>query len=262
MASKRFVRSTPGGGPAKPNGQVSKRPAPRAVDPDDEYDDVPGTRGVTDDDEDGGEAIRGGWGASQETIDSTSQYAQAFKPETKSQVIKLLEGRPYASFRRHWIDRVGIGKRAYVCLQSVGKDCPLCNVGDKPGAVTAFNIAVLSDDGVPALKSWDCGVKLTKQLETFHKDPKIGPLEKRTLYFLVSKTEATQRQQVTTMVNPVRERDLLEDYGVPPLTDEQMTMLRGKCYTVDIIGMTPAHELEEIAAELTGESVGAKGWGE
>lgn len=265
MASKRFVRSAPGGGsavaPGKPNGQVSKRPAPR-VEHDEEYEDVPGTRGVTEDDEDYGEAIRGGWGASQETIDSTSNYAQVFRPETKSQVIKILEEKPYAAFRRHWIDRVGIGKRAYVCLVTVGKDCPLCDVGDKPGAVTAFNIAVLSDDGVPSHKAWETGVKLSKQLETFHKDPKIGPLHKRTLYFLVSKTEATQRQQVTTMANPVRERDLLEDYGVPPLTDDQIERLLEKCYKADIVTLTPRHELEEIAAELTGESVGGKGWGE
>jgi hypothetical protein len=252
--------------PAKPAGAVTKRPS-QVTHHEDEYDEdgdastMGMSAGTLGNDDTDGDLIRGGWSASQDTIDSTSNYAQAFRPETKAQVIKLLEGKPYASFRRHWIDRVGIGKRAYVCLQSVGKDCPLCDVGDKPGAVTAFNIAVLGDDGVPVLKSWDCGVKITQQLKTYNVDPKIGPLDKRTLYFLVSKTEATQRQQVTTIVNPTRERDLMEDYGIPPLTDDQMEALRKKCYTVDIITMTPRRELEEIAAELTGEDVSEKGWG-
>jgi hypothetical protein len=267
MAAKRLVRRPTSGAPAKPTGTVSKQAAPRAYDEDDE----PGLRPPSSMDDDlsggggtAGEEIRGGWGASQEIIDSTSQYAQAFKPEKNSQVIKLLEGKPYASFRRHWIERVGIGKRAYVCLQSVGRDCPLCNAGDKPGAVTAFNVAVCGDDGNAVVKSWDCGVKITQQLKTMNADPKIGPLDKRSLYFLVSKTEATQRQQVTTMVNPVRERDLLEDYGIPPLSDEQLASLQTKCYTVDIIQMTPLHEMEEIAAEITGEDTGqapGQSWG-
>jgi hypothetical protein len=241
---------------------VSKRVAPRA-EPD--YDeDEPVMRAPVDDpvdDDDEGTGIRGGWSASQETIDSTSNYAQAFRPTKDSQIIKILQATPYAAFRRHWIERVGIGKRAYTCLQTTGRDCPLCDVGDKPGAVTAFNVAVLADDGVAALKSWDCGVKLTQQLKTYHNDPKIGPLDKRTLYFLVSKSEATQRQQVTTMVNPVRERDLLEDYRMPPLSDEQIERLMEKAYTVEIVSMTPRHELEEIAVEITGDDQ-PKGWGE
>jgi hypothetical protein len=210
-----------------------------------------------------GEAIRGGWGASQEAIDSTSSYAQAFKTTTDTQIIKFLQATPYAAFRRHWIDRVGIGKRAYVCLQTIGKDCPLCDIGDKPGAVTAFNIALLSDDGVAAVKSWDCGVKLTQQLKTYHNDPKIGPIDKPTLYFAVSKSEATKRQQVTTMVNPVRERDLLEDWKTPPLDEPQIVKLNDNCYTADIITVPSRRELEEIAAEMTGEDYEEqpKGWG-
>src|SRR4249920_3583958 len=125
MASKRIIR---------------RQPAPAAApvvdeDPEDEYDASAMTNGggFTGPDEDG-EDIRGGWGASQEVIDSTSSYAQTFKPSKDTQIIRFLEGKPYAAFRRHWIDRVGIGKRAYTCYKSVGKECPLCMIGDKPGA--------------------------------------------------------------------------------------------------------------------------------
>jgi len=258
MTEKRIMRRSTASPPVKSNGGVSKRVAPRATngDEDEAYDPVVDT----DHGDEGTDTIRGGWGASQETIDSTSNYAQNFKPTKDAQVIKILDARPYASFRRHWIDRVGIGKRAYVCLQSVGKDCPLCDVGDKPGAVTAFNIALCSDDGQPVLKSWDCGVKLTQQLRTFNNDPKIGPLDKRTLYFAVSKSEAQQRQQVSTMVVPIRERDLEEDWKTPPLTDTAIERIKEKAYTVDIIQMPRRAELEEVAAELTGEDA-EKPWG-
>lgn len=260
MAMKKLVRREP----APVSSGVSKKVASR---PDDEDPDERPTMGTqrtpVHDPEEDAEEIRGGWGASQETIDSTSQYAQAFKTTKDTQVIKFLDAKPYASFRRHWIDRVGIGKRAYVCFQSIGKDCPLCDVGDKPGAVTAFNVALLSDDGVAAVKSWDCGVKLTQQLKTYNADPKIGPLDKPSLYFTVSKSEASQRQQVTTMVNPVRGRDLQEDYGVPPIDEAQLEKLQEKAYAADIIGMPTRRELEEVAAEMTGEETsGEKPWGQ
>src|SRR5215831_15146681 len=164
--------------------------------------------------------IRGGWGASQETIDSTSNYAQTFRPSKDTQIIRFLEAKPYASFRRHWMDRQG-GKRAYTCLQSVGKDCPICNVGDKPGAVTAFNVALLADDGQPTLKSWECAVKLTGVVKTYANDPKIGPLTRPGLYFAVNKSDTQQRQQSQTNVNPVRGRDLKEDYELEPITEAQ-----------------------------------------
>jgi hypothetical protein len=142
----------------------------------------------------------------------------------------------------------------------VGKDCPLCDVGDKPGAVMAFNVALCSDDGQATVKSWDCGVKLTQQLRTYNNDPKIGPIDKPGLYFAVSKSEATQRQQVSTMVNPVRERDLQEDWGTLPIAAPQLARLMDKCYTVDIITMPTRRDLEEVAAEITGEDTG-KPWG-
>ena len=261
--AKRVMKRAPA--PAKATG-VTKKATPRLplTAREDEYDERPtmgsgGNGGGPPDMDDG--VIRSGWGASQETIDSTSQYAQAFRPTKDTQIVKILEATPYASFRRHWIDRVGIGKRAYVCFQSIGKECPLCNIGDKPGAVTAFNLAVIADDGVAQNKTWDCGVKLSQQLKTYHTDPKIGPLDKRTLYFAVSMSEASQRQQKTTMVNPVRERDLLEDWGTPPLDDGQLAKLLEKCYTADIVTMNTRHELEEVAAEMTGEDPGEKSWG-
>lgn len=216
-----------------------------------EDEDSPRTNG----DLDATDHLRGGWGASQETIDSTSSYAQPFKPETNSQIIKILEERPYVSFRRHWIDRVGMGKRAYTCLMSVGKSCPLCDIGDKPGAVTSFNIAVIADDGEAMVKSWDCGVKITKTLQGYAQDPKIGPLNRRPLYFAVSKSAGDKKQQVQTNVNPVRERDLVEDWHTPPLSDEALEKLIARAYKPEIVELPTTKELEEIAAEMTGEDI-------
>jgi hypothetical protein len=252
MATKRIIRRQPA--PAA---------APPIVEEAEEYDASAMTNGggFSGPDEDEGEDIRGGWGASQEVIDSTSSYAQTFKPGKDTQIIRFLEGKPYAAFRRHWIDRVGIGKRAYTCYKSVGKDCPLCMIGDKPGAVTAFNVALCQDDGEALIKSWETGVKITQQLKTYANDPKIGPLDRPGLYFAVSKSEATQRQQVTTMVNPVRERDLLEDWATPPLTQAKIDKLI--MYTAEIVDISPKATMDEVAAEFAGDTPPEEGrsWG-
>jgi len=257
-ASKRVIRRQPA--PAA---------APPVVDeePGEEYDassmsNGDGFAGPSTGDDEGGDDIRGGWGASQETIDSTSSYAQTFRPSKDTQVIRFLEGKPYASFRRHWIDRVGIGKRAYTCYKSVGKECPICMV-DKPGAVTAFNVALCSDDGEVVLKSWECGVKITQQLKTYANDPKIGPLDRPGLYFAVSKSEATQRQQVTTMVNPVRERDLLEDWATPPPSAAALAKALENASTADIVDIPPRATMDEVAGEFAGDTPPEeqRGWG-
>jgi hypothetical protein len=245
------------GGVARPNGTppVAKKVAPaKAAAP----------KRLTSDDE--GEydrnALREGWSAAQETIDSTSTWAVTFKPATQTQIVKFIQQMPYASFRRHWIRRVA-GMRAYVCLQSFNRDCPLCDVGDRASAVSAFNIIVCGDDGEGVLKAWECGVRITQTLKTFANDPKVGPLDKRQLYFAVSKTEASNRQQAQTMVVPARERDLQEDYGIPPLTDEDIERLLEKAYTNEVIQMNSRSELEQVADEIMNEDSGTqeKGWG-
>jgi hypothetical protein len=209
--------------------------------------------------------LRGGWTAAQETIDSTSTWAVTFKPATQTQVIKFLQQMPFASFRRHWIQRLA-GRRAYTCLQSFNRDCPLCDVGDRASAVSAFNIAVCGDDGEATLRAWDCGVRITQTLKTFANDQKVGPLDKRTLYFAVSKTESTNRQQANTLVTPARERDLQEDYGIPPLTDDDIERLLEKAYTNEVIQMNTVKELQAVADELMNDDSGttsqqSTGWG-
>src|SRR4249919_3745744 len=149
-------------GPSKkvagPRAAPSKRPAPREA--------APASRRVRDDDddEDDGRELRSGWSAAQETIDATSPWAATFVPGTEMQIVKFLEESPYASYQRHWIQRVGTGRRPYTCLESWGRPCPLCGVGDRAGAVAAFNVAVVGDDGEAVHKSWDCAVKVTQIL--------------------------------------------------------------------------------------------------
>lgn len=213
-----------------------------------------GTATATHDDDDAvpSGSIREGWSAGKQTMDATSSYAQAFKPEKDMQIIKFLDDKPYASWRRHWVDRQGpqgMTKRAYPCPQTWGKDCPLCNIGDKVQGVSSFNIILLGDDGVPTLQTWDVGVKLFNVLKNYNADPKVGPLTKG--YFGVTKTGGEGRRsggQVQTNVSPISPTALKADYQMDAPSAAEMAKL--KPYTADVIVMPKRSELEEVAQEL------------
>lgn len=200
--------------------------------------------------------LRGGWSAAKQQADAVSEYAQSFRPEAQAQIIKFLEDAPYVNYRRHWIERNGpngIVNRPYVCPQSVGSNCPICEMGDKPQPISAFNIAVISDDGRPVLKSWEVGIKLFSVLSNYHNDPKIGPLTRG--YFAVSKTaaQAGSRRGGTTQtnVNPVKPSSLTEDWGVQPPNERELASIG--VYTADIIKLPKKGELQEIAEEMAND---------
>jgi hypothetical protein len=192
--------------------------------------------------------IHSGWTAGQKVMDSSSDYAQVLKLETNIQIIKFIEDQPYANYRRHWVDRMtakGPQKRAYTCLETVGKTCPLCSIGDRPQAVSAFNVMLVGDDSQVMLKTWDVGARLFNVLKAYANDPKIGPLSKG--YFAVSKTGAKQNTQMNVI--PVRENALSEDYDITPPTAAEFKAA-GK-YDASIIQIPKKTDLEEIAQEIS-----------
>lgn len=195
--------------------------------------------------------IRRGFTEAQKVMESTSSYAQSFRPDEKSQVIKFLEKDPYASFRRHWVEtRNDSGQtvnRPYVCPLTFDEPCPLCEVGDRPQAVSSFNIALCGDDGQVLLRSWDVGARLLNVIKAYGNDPKVGPLTKN--FFLVTKTGSKQNTQYN--VSPVRPSSLQEDYDTP--VPDQAALDALVLYTSEIIELTPVKKLRELAAELTAD---------
>jgi hypothetical protein len=201
-------------------------------------------RNIRSDDSD---ALRPGWGAADDTMASTSSFAQTLKPEEKSKVIKFLDEQPYVNYRRHWIERTGPqgrSTRSYTCLKSFNRDCPLCDAGDRAQAVSAFNVAEVGEDGVVSLKSWDCGPKIYNILKGYANDPKIAPLTRG--FFLVSRTG--KKGSVNHQVIPVKAASLEEDYDTP--VPDQAALDRLDKYTKDIVEVPTRKSLEEIALEI------------
>jgi hypothetical protein len=197
-----------------------------------------------------GVPVLGGWSQAQREMDATSTYAQALKPDTNVQIIKVLDDQPYANYRRHWVERTGENgsyKRPYVCLQTVGKPCPLCDIGDRPQAVSAFNVALFGDQNQIDLKTWDVGGKLFTTLKGFHADPKVGPLTKG--FFAVNKTQGG-KGKTSNNAWPISVSTAREDYNIDPSPETLKAVPR---YDASIIDIPSVKELQEIAAEMSDE---------
>jgi hypothetical protein len=198
--------------------------------------------------------LRGGWSAAQQIADSTSPFATFFRPEQSVQILKFLEESPYASFGQHWVERQtqqGQKNLPFTCLSSVGKDCPLCDIGDRASAVSSFNVALVGDDGVPVLRSWNVGVRIMSTLKNYAEDPKIGPLTRG--YYAVSKSGRGGGTSQTNII-PIRsDQSLLEDYDVTPPTEEALAQIG--TYDTSVIQIPKHSELQDIAEELTASEI-------
>lgn len=225
--------------PTPPSKVAPSKVAPAAAADDDDDDDVVPTK-----------TIRRGMSAARQVIDSTSSFAQAFKLTEQIQVIKFLEADAYASYKRHWVERqtpTGRANRSYNCLDNWGLPCPLCSVGDKAQAVVAFNIALIGDDGVPTLKTFDCGPKLFGIVENYARDPKVAPLSKG--YFLASRSG--KQGTVNYQLVPIKAHSLSDDYDIDAPSDDELKAIG--LYEPDIITRPKTKDLEAIAAEIADE---------
>jgi hypothetical protein len=231
--------------PAVQKARQRLRSASPVTDDDDEPDEAPPAKGVKP-----STLIHGGWTDAQRQMDSTSSFAQTLKLEEKAVVIKFLDDTPYANFRRHWIERTtkeGKQLRAWICLQTIGKDCPLCEIGDRAQAVAAFNVAMIGDDGQLLLKSWDVGPRLFNVLKGYSNDPKIGPLTKG--YFMVSKTG--KKGTVQHNVSSVSRTALRDDFDIEPPEQHELDALPR--YTPEVVEIPPVKTIRELAEELAAE---------
>ena len=191
--------------------------------------------------------LRSGWSAAKQVAAANSPFANRFEPDSQSQIIKFLDDAPYASYGRHWIPRAtqkGTVTIPFFCMQSLKKDCPLCDAGDRPSAVTSFNVAIIGDDGVPTLASWDVGVQLLGQLENLNTD-KTGPLNKG--YYAVSRSKAGRKYNYSIL--PITNDDrLAEDYGIPAPSEGDLKAVG--TYDASIVQVNKMSELKEVAAEI------------
>lgn len=201
-----------------------------------------------DEDEEADSVVRPGWDGYRTTKAKSGFGADflKFDDSGEAMLIRFLEAAPFASYRQHWIDRQS-GKRSWVCIED---DCPLCDAGDTPGFRIAFNILLLSD-GKPQNKVWEVGPRLAEQLEAKAKDKRTGPLDRDDIYWAVSRTG--KKSKTAYSIDPVKARDLEEDWEMKPLDAKTIKSYQGKMYDSAVIKVPARKQLKELAAEMLDE---------
>lgn len=216
-----------------------RRASRRERDDDDDEDDRPDRSAVA----------KRGWSGQKALQQETSDFAPEFKLDDEPALVIFLEEEPVVSYNQHWIERQG--KRSFTCI---GKDCPLCKIGDKPRTYTVFNIAVLVDpeDGPldePVVMLLRAGSRLTDTLSGAHVG-RSGPLHEG--YWQLYKTGKKQKTQYHCI--RVKERDVEEDWEIDPLTDDDWDALVDSAYPEsEAVQIQSKSTLREIADEVVGD---------
>jgi hypothetical protein len=188
-----------------------------------------------------GDAIKSGWDAAAEAL-KPKEYVKDFKLSETLQVIKFLDpDGPYAIYSQHFLTQKTEGQRSYTCL---GSGCPLCvKLNHKPEKKYGFSIAVLTPTET-TLTKLVASPLFFKSLHAAHHSP-AGPLSKN--YWAVSRRG--QMQHTVYTLNPVKGRDLLEDYGLEEAKIEE-AIAEMTAFTSDSVRKLSVDELNEVANAL------------
>jgi len=205
-------------------------------------------------------AVSTGWGgAKQLKADMPSDFPQAFTVPETPVIIKFLQHEPFANFRQHWASWLPPGsKLSYVCPNTRDRQvCPICGKGDRPAAKFAFNLVDFTDPENPINSFLLVGFKLSKVLEGLDTARHSGPLDREDLYYSIHKTGSSGGRgrrgsgTVQTNLNPVKDRDLVQDWDVSPLEPTEMDYFLSRAYTwEDVAPPTSLSVLEDVASQM------------
>ena len=185
-------------------------------------------------------AVKSGWDAVADDV-KPKEYTKDFKLSESLQVIKFLGAAEPIKYGQHFLTEKKEGQRSYVCL---GSGCPLCiKLNHKPERKYLFSVAVLSPTET-TLTKLVASPLFFKSLFAAHHSPS-GPLFKN--YWAVSRHG--QMQFTTYTLNPVKGRDLSEDFGIDEAKAEA-AIAEMKAFDDSSIRSLSVSELEEIVSTL------------
>jgi len=176
-------------------------------------------------------------------------YADNFKvPEGKPVIVRFPDEGNFDAYNRHWLRGV-TGRQTFSCLEDL---CPLCDAGDVPALVALINVIDMSSGPEPEMKLWECTAGPMAKLIERDEDPRYHPVNKAGLYFAISKKKKDNGFFDFT-VDAVKARDLMEDFGISPLPDEQTTDLLKDRYTSEVIKYDSREFLRDVVKGLGDE---------
>lgn len=201
--------------------------------------------------------VNRGWGASgggsseakRETVRAT--YLAVSK---EKRIIRFVDDSPAVRFNRHYV-----GGRYQNCPASLGVledglKCPLCEAGHSPNAAYMINVIDLSegpnDDGTWEIKTFTFGKEVHDNLLSFLEEDKYDPINQPRWYWHVFQVGGNGERK-STKIMPLRDRDVQEDYGIEPLSQEEIDEIAaGDLYDEKSIFAPYVSALKKIAETL------------
>lgn len=162
--------------------------------------------------------------------------------EDEQYLIKFLEEEPFFSYNQHYVREVHEGQKYFTCLED---DCPLCAVGHTPGYVDVYNIVDMMGKE-PVNKYWRC---TSSPAEAVEKRSQKHAINADDLYFAVSKSPGKNKVN-QFYVDPVKERDVADDWEIEPLTDDELAGFEANLFEKDVIKVDQLRALREAAEAL------------
>jgi len=188
--------------------------------------------------------VQSGWDAAEKSSVASGDFPSEFKfTDGEYQIIKFLDPNgPFAVYKQHFLSQKTSGKRSYI---SLGANDPLCvKLGSKPEDKKAFSIANLSVPGGVERQMMIASPRLYKTLHAAHFSP-AGPLTKN--YWAISRTG--KMQSTVYHLNPVKARDLLEDWGID-VESQEAAIAALTPFEASAIKAPTWEELEAVADSL------------
>lgn len=180
-----------------------------------------------------------------------STYERPWKPTEDESIVLFLEDEPFDSYAEHNLFRTpadkGTGQRTFVCFAD-DADCDLCDVGNDVKAKAVFNIVVIdAETGDAAFQVLEAGPGLTKEIAKKQKSKLTSRLSDG--YWSMYGVKKGNTSIIEYEFNHVDTDELSKVYGIPPLTEDQVTAFSAKKKKDDYIKYPSASAVKE-AAEL------------
>lgn len=192
-----------------------------------------------------------GWAGAKHVREETYDDIRFKLPEDDFALIAFMEDDPFDAAARHFLNGIQ-GQRAFICPGKKGPyPCALCKLGDRAMPWTFFNIIVFEgDDLLPVLKVWEAGPGYTKDIET-QQDSRAVDGHLTSVYFEVRGKKAASGKGATKLeINPVRERDLKEEWNIDPLTQDEFDAFVKDMKGDGYVKFAPERALQEAADKL------------
>jgi hypothetical protein len=203
----------------------------------------------------------GGFASYSQKKRSNSDFADEFKPEAnKSTLIKFGDPEPFDVFHQHWVEEgnaSGKTRHSFVCRDDEyfgdsedDRECPLCEIGEPASTYSLFNIIDLTNPRKPETLVWKTSPAVTDKLMRASEDKKTSPLDREDLYFEV--TMVKKKNKTEWDIQPVKARDLEEDFDMEPLSEDEIEELLEKRFEdrTAITKVDSYDDLQELADSL------------